>query len=600
MAQSRSPIPKAQLTTPWTEQVDPNLPWPEYPRPQMVREDWLNLNGPWDYAITGQNDAQPATYSGQIRVPFPLESALSGVQRALQPDQRLWYRRTFTVPEKWARQHVLLHFGAVDWQCKVWVNGTEVGKHTGGYDPFSLDITAALQPGENELTVAVLDPTDAEPIQRGKQVRKPGFIWYTAISGIWQTVWLEPVPEVAINAIKLTPDLDKACLRITAVTTQAQADLTLRAQATSDGQVVAEAQATTNATLTLPIENPTLWTPDTPFLYDLDLELIRDGEVVDQVRSYFGMRKFSLEHDSEGHPRFCLNGEPLFLYGPLDQGYWPDGLYTPPTDEALQWEIQFLKEAGFNMLRKHIKVEPARYYAHCDRLGIIVWQDMVSGGISPRPIWFAFAKLMAGMKDNRAYWRLGRGSAANRAEFRAEYQRMINALYSVVSIAIWGPFNEGWGQFDAAEIADWTRDYDPTRLVDHTSGWFDPGKGDFRSEHLYFKPLPEPKMDKDRGLVLSEFGGYSLNLPGHVWNPDKDFGYKKFTSVKALTEGYLNLIENELIPWVRAGCSTAVYTQTTDVEAEINGFLTYDRQVEKMDMAQVREAHKKLYEESPS
>lgn len=600
MSQSKRPIPKAALKTPWTDQVDPDLPWPEYPRPQMVRENWLNLNGQWDYAITRRADGQPAAFTGQILVPFPLESALSGVQRALQPDERLWYRRTFSAPESWAGQRVLLHFGAVDWQCAIWVNGVEIGRHTGGYDPFSFEITSALKPDENELVVAVSDPTDAEPNQRGKQVRKPGFIWYTAVSGIWQTVWLEPVPAAAITSIKLTPDLDNACLTLTAEVDPPQDGLALRARAFAGERLVAEAQAEARAALTLPIENPILWTPENPFLYDFELELIRNGVVVDQVRSYFGMRKFSLEKDSQGHPRFCLNGEPTFLYGPLDQGYWPDGLYTPPTDEALQWEIQFLKDTGFNMLRKHIKVEPARYYAHCDRLGIIVWQDMVSGGISPRPIWFVFAKLMAKMKDNRAYWRLGRENPANRAEFRSEYQRMIDALYNVVSIAIWGPFNEGWGQFDAAEIADWTQSYDPTRLVDHTSGWFDQGKGDFRSEHVYFKPLPAPAFSPGRGLVLSEFGGYSLNIPDHVWNPDKDFGYKKFTSIGALTEGYLNLLENELIPWVRAGCSGAVYTQTTDVEKEVNGFLTYDRQVEKMDMAKVREIHQKLYKNSPS
>jgi beta-galactosidase/beta-glucuronidase len=311
------------------------------------------------------------------------------------------------------------------------------------------------------------------------------------------------------------------------------------------------------------------------------------------------MRKYSLARDQEGNLRFCLNNKPLFLYGPLDQGYWSDGLYTPPTDEAMRWEIDFIKDAGFNMLRKHIKVEPARYYYHCDKTGLIVWQDMVSGGISPKPIWFFFANFFKGMGDDHCYWRLGRSRKENREQFKKEYQRMIDTLYNVVSIAIWCPFNEGWGQFDAAEIALWTKDYDPTRPVDHASGWFDQSAGDFKSEHIYFKPLPDPEFDPDRGLVLSEFGGYSLNLPDHAWKPDKDFGYKKFRDRESLTEGYLQLVNDQLIPWIKRGLSAAVYTQTTDVETEVNGFLTYDRKVTKMDMDIVRKAHADLYKESP-
>ena len=588
------------LKTPWTDQVDPKLPWPEYPRPQMIRDRWLNLNGPWEYAITQLDDPQPDQFTGQILVPFPLESALSGVEQPLQPEERLWYRRSFALPEDWAGSQILLHFGAVDWACQVWVNGIQAGEHTGGYDPFSFNITGALQPGENELLVAVTDPTDSQPIQRGKQVRKPGFIWYTPISGIWQTVWLEPVSEVAIASLKLTPNLDASTLTIAAKLSDSQEGLALSARAFTDDKLIAEARSDAGESLTLEIEKPILWSPDKPFLYGLKVELLREGKAIDQVESYFGMRKFSLEKDSQGNLRFCLNGQPTFLYGPLDQGYWPDGLYTPPSDQAMQWEIQFLKDTGFNMLRKHIKVEPARYYAHCDRIGIIVWQDMVSGGISPKPIWFALPKIMPHRKDNRAYWFLGRQNPANRDQFRLEYQRMIDTLYNVVSIAIWGPFNEGWGQFDAAEIADWTRRYDPSRLVDHASGWFDQGAGDFKSEHIYFKPLPVPEIEPGRGLVLSEFGGYSLNIPEHVWDPDKDFGYKKFTNSEQLTAGYLKLMEDELIPWIKAGCSAAVYTQTTDVETEINGFLTYDRQVEKMDIAAIREAHLKLYENNPA
>ena len=313
-----------------------------------------------------------------------------------------------------------------------------------------------------------------------------------------------------------------------------------------------------------------------------------------QSSSLLMVTMIGLAPDSQGRLRFCLNNQPYFLYGPLDQGYWPDGLYTPPTDEAMRWEINFIKQAGFNMLRKHIKVEPARYYYHCDHTGVIVWQDMVSGGISPKPIWFVFAQLFPKMRDNRLYWRLGRGKASNREQFHQEYIRMLETLHNVVSIAIWCPFNEGWGQFDAAEIAAWTRDYDPARLVDHASGWFDQGAGDFKSQHVYFKPLPEPEQHPGRGWVLSEFGGYSLHLPAHCWNPDKDFGYKRFENSKSLMEGYRRLIEEQLIPWIKAGLSAAVYTQTTDVEAEVNGFLTYDRKVVKMDLDTIQKIHQKL------
>ncbi len=599
MPQKLPTLVPGHIATPWAEQINPDLPLPEYPRPQMVRKDWQNLNGIWSYAITAKDAPPPADFPLQIRVPFPIESALSGVKRQLQPDERLWYRRTFTLDPDWGGGRVLLHFGAVDWSCRVFVNGTPVGAHQGGYDPFTFDISEALREGENELVVSIYDPGDAQPIQRGKQVLKPNFIWYTTISGIWQTVWLEHVHDTYIGKIKLTPDIDRQTLRVEAEVINPKTGLTLKARILDQGKTLANGTGSPRKPLTIPLENPKLWSPDSPHLYDLTLDLQANGEVIDSVESYFGMRKYSLDRDTDGNLRFCLNNQPLFLYGPLDQGYWPDGLYTPPSDEAMLWEINFIKEAGFNMLRKHIKVEPARYYAHCDRAGLIVWQDMISGGISPKPIWFFFAQRFKGMRDDRCYWRLGRGSEENREQFKKEYQRMIDALYNIVSIAIWGPFNEGWGQFDAAEIAAWTKEMDPTRLVDHASGWFDQGAGDFKSEHIYFKPLPKPKFDPKRGLVLSEFGGYSLNLPEHAWNPKKDFGYKKFKNKEGLTEGYLRLLEKELIPWIRQGLSAAVYTQTTDVETEVNGYLTYDRKVVKMDMESIQKAHTDLYQHSP-
>lgn len=587
------------IKTPWSENIDTELPHPEYPRPQMVRAEWQNLNGLWSYTLTSKHADMPETFLETILVPFPIESALSGVGHQLHPDEKLWYQRKFHIDPGWKDGQVLLHFGAVDWLAQVFINGHHIGEHRGGYDPFSFDITSALVEGENDLTVSVWDPSDSQPIQRGKQVLKPGFIWYTSVSGIWQTVWLEHVPETYLEKIRITPDIDRNCISVETQINAGGQGLTIRAAVLENGKRLVESTCGADETLTLSMEQPKLWSPDSPHLYDLEVSLQENGEVVDQIQSYFGMRKFSLDRDRQGHLRFCLNNKPLFLYGPLDQGYWPDGLYTPPTDEAISWEINFIKDAGFNMLRKHIKVESARYYYHCDKAGLIVWQDMVSGGISPKPIWFLFAKFSTKMRDDRCYWRLGRGNKDNREEFKTEYQRVLDALVNVVSIGVWCPFNEGWGQFDAAETAEWTKGYDPTRLVDHASGWFDQGVGDFISSHVYFKQLPEPVFDRTRCLSLSEFGGYSLNIPEHTWNQEKDFGYRKFRDCNELTQGYLRLLENQLIPWIRAGLSAAIYTQTTDVETEVNGFLTYDRKVMKMDLDAIRRAHAKLFTESP-
>ncbi len=586
------------LTTPWTAAVDPQMPHPEYPRPQMVRSSWQNLNGLWNYAITPRFAHKPKTYHGQILVPFPIESALSGVEQHLSPKEQVWYHRKFEVEPDFEDGRFLLHFGAVDWHCRVYVNNEFVDEHFGGYDPFTFDITDLIIEGENDLLVSVWDPTDALPIQRGKQVLKPGFIWYSAHSGIWQTVWLEQVPNTYIQSIKITPDIDNSTLSIETNLSHTQSDLTIKVRVLDQGKQVAEGESDQHTTMHIPITALKLWSPDSPHLYDLDITLKEGETVIDQIQSYFGMRKFSLEKDQNGIRRFFLNNQPLFLYGPLDQGYWPDGLCTPPTDQAVQWELDFLKKAGFNMLRKHVKIEPARYYYHCDRSGLIVWQDMVSGGISPKPLWFFFARLFKSLHDDRAYWRFKRQQKTNRDQFKKEYERMITGLFNTTSIAIWGPFNEGWGQFDAAQIADWTKELDPTRLVDHASGWFDQGAGDFKSDHVYFKPLPESNIDPSRGWVLSEFGGYSLNLAEHAWNPDKDFGYKKFKTKDTLTKGYLDLLENQLIPWIKAGLSAAVYTQTTDVETEVNGFLTYDRRVVKMDLAALAAAHDQLFQGS--
>lgn len=597
------------LRTPWLP-AQP-IPLPEYPRPQMVRPGWINLNGWWEYAILERQQPAPREFSGQILVPYPVESLLSGVQRALLPGQRLWYRRTFADPrgrpEVADPGRVLLHFGAVDYQCQVWVNGTLVGEHTGGYLPFTFEITAALQEGENELLVAVWDPTDSGLQQRGKQVLKPGGIWYTAVSGIWQTVWLEVVPEISIESLVLTPSLDDSALAV---------EVTLRGAGGVEGleidvevfsdfwnrgdtdsaeiSLVSAAKGTSGETLRLVIPNPRLWSPEDPHLYGLRVRLSWNGQPVDEVDSYFAMRQFGLVKDADGYLRFALNGRPLFLYGPLDQGYFPDGLYTPPSEEAMLFDIEYTRKIGCNLIRKHIKVEPLRWYYHCDRLGMIVWQDMPNGGRIDGDV-VAFLSLSVGFhrNDTHRLARFGRAEEANRAEYRRDLQGMVDHLRNAACIAIWTPFNESWGQFHAREMADWLKAYDPTRLVDHASGWFDQGGGDFQSRHIYFKKLYRPRKDQ-RAFVISEFGGYSLLLPGHVWDEQKKFGYRFYDSSEELTVAYLRLLNEELKPLIPRGLTAAVYTETTDVEIEINGFLTYDRRVEKMDADVLRNAHNGL------
>jgi len=574
------------LRTRWAPEQP--CPLPDYPRPQLVRSDWLNLNGWWDYAVTPLEETAFPTPQGRILVPYAIESALSGVQRPLLPEERLWYRRVFEIPEEWLGRHILLHFGAVDWETQVWLNGQAVGSHHGGYLPFWFDITAHLQPGANELVVAVRDPTDAGWQARGKQVLHPHSIWYTAVSGIWQTVWLEPVPEAFIAGLKLTPDVDSGTLRVQ-VRLQGEPG-TVHVRAFDAGLLVAQGTAESGAgELTLQIPNPKLWSPSDPHLYDLTIVAGQD-----QVTSYFAMRKFSLGPDSLGRTRLCLNNSPLFQFGPLDQGYWPDGLYTPPSEQAMLFDLDVIQRLGCNMLRKHVKVEPARYYYECDRRGLIVWQDMPNGAKPVGDVHSFLAILFGSRRRDHNYRYAGRADAEGRDDFRRELQEMVEALYHFPCIAMWVPFNEGWGQFDARIIAGWLKQYDPTRLVDHASGWYDQGAGDCRSLHVYFKALPHNRPPKGRALVLSEFGGYALRLAGHIWNPSAEFGYRKVTSPAELTEAYLDLLENQLKPWIEAGLSAAVYTQTTDVEIELNGYLSYDRDVEKIDFERLRAKHREL------
>ena len=588
---SWQPVP-GNLLTRWGKKVQPDNAWQEYPRPQMVRSEWLNLNGLWDYAVTQADQPSVPAFSGKILVPFPLESALSGVKRPLQPDQRLWYHRSVSLPPAWRQRRILLHFGAADWQAEVWVNGQKAGSHQGGYTPFWFDITAWLRDGQNELLVSVWDPTDTHWQPRGKQVLQPKSIWYTAVSGIWQTVWLEPVPDPYIARLKLTPDLGQAALRVEVTLGGSQARQgTLRVEASDAGQVIASAHTDlSQPSLTLTIPDPQPWSPDSPHLYDLTVAIPGD-----QVGSYFALRKFSLGQDTQGRMRLCLNNQPLFNYGPLDQGYWPDGLYTPPSDAAMRWDLAFIKTLGCNMLRKHVKVEPARYYYYCDQLGLIVWQDMVSGAKAVGDLPSVSAILLGyNRPDDQDYAYAGREEPASRQNFRTELEEMVEHLYNFPCIGVWVPFNEGWGQFDANEIASWLRQQDPTRLIDHASGWFDQGGGDFKSLHVYFKALPRLKPEKERAAVISEFGGYSLKLPEHAWDAEAQFGYRKFNSPEALTGSYLRLLHKELQPLVAEGLSAAIYTQTTDVEIEMNGFITYDREALKMDLEKIASVHKEL------
>jgi len=600
-AEPKNPSP---LRTPWTP-AQP-CPLPEYPRPQMTRKNWLNLNGQWQYAILPREQGAPKAYDGTILVPYPLESLLSGVQKPLLPEQRLWYRRSFPDPRpvlgQEAKGRVLLHFGAVDYDCQVWLNGSRLGEHRGGYLPFCFDITGALVPGENELVVSVWDPGDAGLQQRGKQALHPKGIWYTAVSGIWQTVWLEQVPATSIQSLRLTPDLDRQTLHVEVQVRTATwaGSLQVEAQAFASGEVIAQAASAAGAppvltSLVLEIPQPRPWSPADPYLYTLRVRLLQAGETIDEVGSYFAMRKFGLERDAGGHLRFMLNGEPLFLYGPLDQGYFPDGLYTPPSEEALLFDIEYTRKIGCNLIRKHIKVEPLRWYYHCDRLGMIVMQDMPNGGRIDGAV-VAFLTLSVGYhrNDTRRLSRFGRAGESGRAEYRLELQGMLDHLYNAPCIAAWVPFNESWGQFHANQVAEWVKAYDPTRLVDHASGWFDQGGGDFLSKHIYVKKLSRPQRRDGRAFILSEFGGYSLKAAGHMWDENKKFGYRFFDSSQALTEGYIQLLNEQLLPLISDGLAAAIYTQISDVEIEINGFLTYDRRVEKMDAHALRCAHEKL------
>lgn len=551
------------MKTPWTDQVDRNLPLPEYPRPQLARADWLNLNGSWDYAITGSS-RQPAEYEGSILVPFSPETELSGVGRSLKSGEHLWYHRRVPVPAQFSGKRLLLHFGAVDQTATVWVNGQHVGGHVGGYLPFSLDITDWIENGTADIVVRVTDDTEKSGLTRGKQSSKRGGIWYTPQSGIWQTVWMEAVPECYVKNLLITPDFDSAVVEIAAEIV---------------GNTLAYAQFAGQSYLLparIPVPDFEAWCPENPKLYGFTVTC---GE--DLVQSYFAMRKFSVEKDEKGVPRLFLNNRPYFHNGLLDQGYWPDGLYTAPTDEAMIYDITTAKAMGFNMLRKHIKVEPLRWYYHCDRCGMLVWQDMPCGGGRYDPLIIS-APLVTNihLKDT-IHWLFGRSNSQGRTQFKAELGAMINHLYNCPCIAMWVPFNEGWGQFDAVKMHDFVRSIDPTRTVDHASGWHDQGVGQVVSRHVYFRKYAFKADKKGRAVLLSEFGGYNHHVSGHCFN-NKNFGYKNFETPAQLEIALEELYQQQIGPAKMEGLAAAAYTQLSDVEDELNGVMTYDRKVVKI------------------
>jgi hypothetical protein len=565
LAQTWSPAGQT-LRTPWAKEVSPANVWPEYPRPIMTRTSWMNLNGLWEYAIAPRAAGEPTKFDGSILVPFPIESSLSGVGRPVTPDQALWYRRTFQVPALWKGKQVLLHFGAVDWDTTVYVNGRQAATHRGGYDPFVIDVSDFLQgEGAQRLVIRVWDPTDGgnSTQPRGKQVLKPGGIFYTAVTGIWQTVWLEPVPRTHISRLKTVPDIDRQTVTVIAELAGADPDQRVRVEARIGNKIVARGEGKSGEPVTLQIRKPRLWSPDTPFLYGMRVILLSSRDLaIDSVDSYFGMRKIALGKDARGFQRLFLNNRPMFQLGPLDQGWWPDGLYTAPTDAALRYDLEQLKTLGFNMLRKHVKVEPERLYYWADKLGLLIWQDMPSSSFNRR---------------NTAADTL---TEADR-QWDSELKALIDHLHNYPSIVMWIPFNEGWGQHDTKRITQWVKSYDPTRLVNNASGWTDEGVGDVSDIHTYPGPaMPSP--EPNRAAVLGEFGGLGLPVKGHLWKEVGNWGYRSFDEFESYRQKYTELIVS-MYDLMKKGLAAAVYTQTTDCEIEVNGLMTYDRVISKLE-----------------
>lgn len=580
-----------KIRTKWAETVTPENVWQEYPRPIMERQEWKNLNGLWQYAITPVNSKTPVDWQGDILVPFCVESSLSGVGKTVGPDQELWYTRTFTVPSAWKGEDVMLNFGAVDWKCTVWVNGVNVGGHTGGYTPFSLNITPALKAkGENMLVVRVFDPSDRGYQPRGKQVEHPNGIWYTPVTGIWQTVWLEPVAKQHIAGLRTTPDIDRGTVTVAVERAcKAQPGTRSEVKVLDGGKVVATGSSLGDLPVEVAMpEGFELWSPDSPKLYDMVVTLYdANGKAADSVKSYTAMRKISKGRDKNGIVRMRLNNKDLFQFGPLDQGWWPDGLYTAPSYEAMIYDVDKTKDLGFNMIRKHVKVEPALWYTYCDKKGILVWQDMPNGDRGPE---WQNQQYFNGVEAKR--------SAESEANYRREWKEIMDACYNYPCVSTWVPFNEAWGQFKTPEIVAWTMEYDPSRLVNPASGGNFYQCGDMVDIHHYPGPAM-PLYDAERVNVLGEFGGIGYPVDGHLWQNDRNWGYIQFKSPKEVTDEYVKYIK-ELRNLVDRGFCAGVYTQTTDVEGEVNGILTYDRKMVKMEEPRVLEANKSLTGSLPS
>ncbi len=576
--------PEFKLTTEWTTDVNKDNPWPEYPRPTMKRTEWKNLNGRWHFEKSKKDEGAPSIYRREIIVPFPVESALSGIYQSVSPEEMMWYKRTFFIPDSWSGKFVLLHFGASDWETTVYINGSEIGKHRGGYDPFSFDISPYLdERGVQEIVVSVWDPTDQYHQPRGKQKIDPKGIWYTPVSGIWQTVWMEPVNLSAIQSVKSTPNIDNSTVSVNAQIYNPLPNDSIVAIVTNNGLEEWRETFHYQETAEMKILNQNLWSPTYPHLYGLKFQLIREGEKIDEVESYFGMRKIAVEKDRHGVKRLFLNNKPIFQYGLLDQGWWPDGLYTAPTDEALRSDIVKTRDMGFNLIRKHVKVEPERWYTHCDRLGMIVWQDMPNSDKNAK--WKGPSGI-DGVEITREF--------ISEAQYKLEFEAIIKSLYNHPSIVNWIPFNEGWGQFKTTEIYNWVATLDSTRLIGGPSGGNFFPVGDTRDYHKY--PGPElPPIDPDRALILGEFGGLGLPMEGHLWQKDKNWGYRNLKKLKDLEKSYLELME-KLTPLIDEGLAGAIYTQTTDVEGEVNGTMTYDRKILKFKSNKIIKAHSKLYQ----
>ncbi|MBE3140032.1 MAG: chitobiase/beta-hexosaminidase C-terminal domain-containing protein, partial [Thermoplasmata archaeon] len=559
------------ILTKWATDVDPLKPWLQYPRPDMVRNKWINLNGPWDYAITPK-DTKPEKWDGTILVPYPVESAISGVKKRVSEKENLWYKRSFKIPSAWSNKNILLNFEASDWETIVWVDGKEIGKHRGGYDPFTFDITESLGKQKiHELLVCVWDPTNKGTQPRGKQVSSPGSIWYTPTTGLWQTVWIEPVNESYISSFRTVTNADNGTITFKTDVKNAGSK-SLAFEVKKEGKRIAAINGNTDHEITLQIKDPVLWSPENPFLYDITIELKDGNKTIDKVTSYTGIRKISLGKTADGFTRILLNNEFVYQNGPLDQGFWPDGIYTPPTEKAMVYDLEMTKKMGFNMLRKHVKVENRIFYYWCDKLGILVWQDMPSGD-----------KYISGNQPD-----IEKSKEATE-QFEFELKQMIETKYNHPSIIMWVPFNEGWGQFETGRITRLIADYDPTRLVNSASGWTDRGTGSVNDIHHYPDPVVPP-AEENRAIVLGEFGGLGLPVQGHTWE-QKNWGYRNMEDTLQLLSRY-EVYYDQVHRFVKEnGLSATIYTQTTDVETETNGLMTYDRKINKMGVENVFRAN---------